>query len=128
MIELGIFGLLAFLIVIFFLAQNSFSFFSVKKKLGQEFEESRIICAAGFSGITAIMAQGMTDYIWYNYRIYLIFWLVLGLTVAVKRSALAAYVGDRYDEFCDCNEKVTAKDCYNSESVIICSEEERKNI
>ncbi|MHB1151555.1 MAG: O-antigen ligase family protein [Eubacteriales bacterium] len=128
MIELGIFGLLAFFIVVFFLAQNSFSFFSVRKKLGQEFEDSRLLCAAGFSGITAIMAQGMTDYIWYNYRIYLIFWLVLGLTVAIRRSALAAYVGDRYDDICDCNEKVTANDSDNYESVIIYSEEERKNI
>ncbi len=127
-IELGIFGLFAFLIVVFFLAQNSFSFFSLRKKLGQEFEDSRIICAAGFSGITAIMAQGMTDYIWYNYRIYLIFWLVLGLTVAIRRSALAAYVGDPYDDICDCNEKVTANNSDISESVIIYSEEERKNI
>jgi hypothetical protein len=31
----------------------------------------------------------MTDYIWYNYRVYLIFWLLIGLTVATARTALS---------------------------------------
>jgi hypothetical protein len=26
--------------------------------------------------------QGVTDYVWYNYRIFLLFWLVVGLGVA----------------------------------------------
>lgn len=111
MIELGVFGLLAFLAVIFILTQHSFSFFSGNKMSGKESEKSRLYCAAGFSGITAILAQGMTDYIWYNYRIYLIFWLVLGLTVAVKRSAAAVYTDGGYDESCGTCEAAPAGEC-----------------
>ena len=33
----------------------------------------------------AVLAQGMTDYIWYNYRVFLMFWLMLGLSAAVRR-------------------------------------------
>ena len=29
----------------------------------------------------------MTDYAWYNYRVYLMFWLIVGLTSASVRSA-----------------------------------------
>lgn len=127
-IELGIFGLLAFLVTVFLLAQNSFSFFSVKKKPGQAFEGSRLICAAGFAGIVAILAQGMTDYVWYNYRIYLIFWLVLGLTVASRRSAMTSYVDSRNDCFCGCPENVSAEESGDAETVIIYNDAERKSI
>jgi O-antigen ligase len=121
-IELGIFGLLAFLAVVFLLAQNSFSFFSVKEKPGNAIEDSRFICAAGFAGIVAILAQGMTDYVWYNYRIFLIFWLVLGLTVASRRSAMASYADVQYDCIYGCSDNGGA------EPVIINSDEERTKL
>lgn len=90
-IELGIFGLIVFLAVIFFMTQYCFSFFAAEKMPGHDYEGMRLICAAGLSGTAAILAQGMTDYIWYNYRIFLIFWLVIGLAVAAARSAEALY-------------------------------------
>jgi hypothetical protein len=34
-------------------------------------------------GIFAFLVQGLTDYAWYNYRVYLFFWVMLGLAMAV---------------------------------------------
>ena len=41
--------------------------------------------AAPMCGILATLVQGLTDYTWYNYRVYLMFWLAAGLSVAFVR-------------------------------------------
>lgn len=46
----------------------------------------RISAAAPLCGIFAVLAQGITDYAWYNYRLYLMFWLVCGLASAYVRN------------------------------------------
>ena len=99
-IELGIFGLVTFLAVVLLIAMCTFTFLSQNQSVdtGHGLGEARLVCAAGFAGMTAILVQGMTDYVWYNYRIFLVFWLVAGLTVAVKRSSQAVSTDDRYDE------------------------------
>ena len=79
-IELGIFGLFVFLAVVFLFVQSSFSHISSAKS-----KDSRIMTAAALCGITAALAQGLTDYIWYNYRVFFIFWAVIGLTAALRR-------------------------------------------
>lgn len=38
--------------------------------------------AAPLCGIVGVMIQGLTDNIWYNYRVYLMFWICLGLCAA----------------------------------------------
>lgn len=38
--------------------------------------------AAPFCGIVGVLIQGFTDNIWYNYRVYLMFWICLGLCAA----------------------------------------------
>lgn len=45
----------------------------------------RIEAAAPLCGIFAALVMGFTDYIWYNYRVYLIYWLACGLTSAYVR-------------------------------------------
>lgn len=47
----------------------------------------KLFSAAGFCGILAVLLQGVTDYVWYNYRIFLLFWLIIGLTAAIGRTA-----------------------------------------
>jgi hypothetical protein len=42
----------------------------------------RILPAAGFCGIAGVLVHGMTDYVWYNYRVFLMFWLIIGLSCA----------------------------------------------
>ncbi len=83
LVETGILGLILFLIVLFTFVRHNFTFFA--KPLPTV---PRLHNAALFCGILAVLAQGMTDYIWYNYRVYLVFWLMIGLTVATARTAL----------------------------------------
>jgi putative inorganic carbon (HCO3(-)) transporter len=85
-IELGIFGLVAFL-----LAMVSFtrSVLSCRTRDTVTDRSQYLLAAAGLCAIIAFLAQGMTDYVWYNYRIYAMFWLVLGLTSAVARLVAA---------------------------------------
>lgn len=45
----------------------------------------RLEAAAPLCGIFAALLMGFTDYIWYNYRVLLIFWLSCGLSAAYVR-------------------------------------------
>ncbi len=76
-VEMGVFALIFFLIFIFMFTQFSFSF--CKNALNRS---NKSICMGIFSGVLAFLIQGMTDYVWYNYRIFLLFWIVVGLGVA----------------------------------------------
>ncbi len=113
-LELGVFGILAFAIFVFMLYQSGFTFFSklsgnsgfinpdiseniMLKNLdanssGMSFEEIksktqlRISAIGPMCGILAVLVQGITDYSWYNYRLFLAFWLVCGLLSAYIRN------------------------------------------
>ncbi len=49
----------------------------------------RVAAAAPLCGLIAALLQGFTDYIWYNYRVFLMFWLVAGLSMAYVRRGQA---------------------------------------
>lgn len=76
-VEMGIFALIVFLAFVFLYAQFSFSFCKSAKS-----RSNRTICLGIFCGILALLIQGMTDYVWYNYRIFLLFWMIVGLGAA----------------------------------------------
>ena len=79
-VESGIFVLLLFLILLIVYARYCFT------RLSSPMERNdRLLLAGLFCGIIAVLAQGMTDYIWYNYRVFLMFWIVIGLTAALGR-------------------------------------------
>jgi putative inorganic carbon (HCO3(-)) transporter len=78
-IEIGIVGLFVFLAVMFIYAQSSITLHVEERR------PTKLISTAIFSGLLAVLAQGMTDYIWYNYRVFLMFWLMLGLGAAVRK-------------------------------------------
>ena len=80
LVELGIFGLLVFLIILFFFTKQSCSALRDEQK-----NPLRFWVLAGFCGILSVIAQGATDYIFYNYRVMLWFWLCAGLTSAAAR-------------------------------------------
>ena len=83
-VELGIIGLAVFIIAMFLLVKNSVSF------AAKSFDRrEKLLTYAGMCGILSFLAQGMTDYVWYNYRIFLMFWLIVGLTTAYRRTGLA---------------------------------------
>ena len=51
----------------------------------KEITALRMNAAAPLCGIIASLLQGLTDYTWYNYRVFLMFWLVVGLSSAYVR-------------------------------------------
>ncbi|MBE6542305.1 MAG: hypothetical protein E7672_07655 [Ruminococcaceae bacterium] len=109
-LELGLFGLIVFLAVIFLIFQAGFTFLTklsnnniristavisesiMKENMMNRSENEmydvnggkfclKMSVAGSMCGLLAVLAQGMTDYIWYNNRLFLMFWLVCGLTV-----------------------------------------------
>ncbi len=100
-IEVGIFGFIVFIAVIIGLLQTGFSL----AKCGKD-KEVRLIGCGAFCGVLAALLQGMTDYIWYNYRVFFIFWIVIGIASAARRIDYALRVkktvysnsGDDYAE------------------------------
>lgn len=130
LLELGIFGLAVFLLFLFLMYQSGFTFFrglsgnstlinpdisadslsrNLMNKTGaaetvsQSKYQLRISVLGPLCGIFAVIVQGMTDYSWYNYRMYLMFWLVCGLTVAYIRCGRGLLCSDtressHYDE------------------------------
>lgn len=85
-IEVGVPGLITLLAVIVLFAQGSFSFF--KKCKDGDMKSGKLLSLGFFAGMVGVLLQGLTDYIWYNYRLYLMFWLVIGLAEAVRRVSL----------------------------------------
>lgn len=86
-IEQGIFGLIVFLTILFLLLRISFKLFmrcgNLKSLVSKKDSTViRLTVAAPICGLAAVLLQGLTDYSWYNYRVYFIFWLVLALIPA----------------------------------------------
>jgi O-antigen ligase len=76
-VETGYFSLLVFFVFVFSFVQCSCSF--CKNAMNRS---NKLICLGIVCGVLAFLMQGVTDYVWYNYRIFLLFWLVVGLGVA----------------------------------------------
>jgi O-antigen ligase len=74
-VEMGIAGIVSFLLMIFMFYKNILSTFSKTKDI--LIKTFLIACMASISGY---LAQGLVDNIWYNYRVVLIFYIVLGLS------------------------------------------------
>ena len=101
-VSLGGIGIIVFLMIIFFIIQNCFSFgrCCIDKKL-----PSRIYNYAGMCSVVALSLCGLGEYIWYNPRVILIFWIICAISVSAKRSA---YINDvnylqlgKYTDNCD---------------------------
>lgn len=83
--EIGVFGLLSFLVCMLIFTRSNFNLFRKPNII----KSNRLFVIAGFCGIFAILLQGLTDYVWYNYRLFLMFWLVVGLTAAMRKLSTA---------------------------------------
>lgn len=79
-IGLGFGGILVFLLTMFVFAQKNFEYF--KKPFN---ENSRLVAATAFTAIMGMLVMGLFDYIWYNYRIFFMFWAIMGISVASIR-------------------------------------------
>ncbi len=91
-LEQGIFGLIIFLVILFLLIRTAFNLFARMARKDDAVTDvckynTRLMVAGPICGLAAVLLQGLTDYSWYNYRVYLMFWLVLGLVPALIKNA-----------------------------------------
>ena len=77
-IQLGIVGLAAFLIALFVIARKSYSA-SVNPISDRELMRCN---KASIAGAASLLVAGMFDYTWYNFRVFFIFWALLGFACA----------------------------------------------
>ncbi|MCL1859850.1 MAG: O-antigen ligase family protein [Oscillospiraceae bacterium] len=82
-VEYGSIGLAVFIFIIFLFMQYCFT---AIKKANETY--IKLFVAAGLCAVTGFLLNGFTDYVWYNYRVYLMFWLIVSITVAVCRFSL----------------------------------------
>lgn len=82
-IGLGIGGLIVFFCILFLAAQMNFEYLKNGKN-----EASRYFIIAAMCAILGALTMGCFDYIWYNYRVFFLFWVVLGLACACIRIGL----------------------------------------
>lgn len=78
--ELGIVGIITFAVFVFVLVQMN-----VSQIANSTLKRNRVMVIGVFCGLVAFLLMGFTDYVWYNYRIFLYFWI----TVAISASAVS---------------------------------------
>ena len=90
-IEVGIFGFILFAAVLICLFQSGFTL----AKRGED-RTVRLIGCGALCGTLASLVQGMTDYVWYNYRVYFVFFALMGIGVAARRCGDYARARDEF--------------------------------
>lgn len=79
LIELGFLGFGVLVLMMFFFFQKMYSGIRrTPRRFG-------VLLAASFGGFAGILLQGMTDHIWFDYSIVLLFWVFMGIAMAVMR-------------------------------------------
>lgn len=76
--ELGILGLFAFLCLMILLMKRMYVVFKNSYSRGL-----KISSAGLFSGMLGFLIQGMFDNVWYNYRVFLLFWIFVALGACI---------------------------------------------
>ena len=77
-LELGIMGILVFAIIAFMIFQRGFECI----KCNSEDKLTVLSVSAALSGLTAALVHGMFDHVWYNYRVFFMFWAVAAIVCA----------------------------------------------
>ena len=78
-IELGIIALAVFLFLVFLIFQKGFT------SLKNSDYNMKLFTSAAMSGLLAALVHGMVDYVWYNYRVFFVFFVVLAVICACER-------------------------------------------
>ncbi len=77
---IGIFGLIVFLITLFFAFQKCFEYIKTPEN-----HTSKIYVIATVISLLSALIMGVFDYIWYNYRVFYTFWIILAIGCAFIR-------------------------------------------
>lgn len=78
-VETGIIGIISLLSLSLAFLRNTFSAKVVKNIKKSDVAKLTVALGAGFVGF---MVQGLTDYVWYNYKILMIFWIIIALGIS----------------------------------------------
>ena len=78
-VETGIIGITSLAGLALGFLKNVFSADIVKNIKKNDIAKLTVALGAGFIGF---MAQGLTDYVWYNYKILMIFWIIIALGIS----------------------------------------------
>lgn len=78
-IELGFFGFSILILLFIFFFQK---LYGCMKRVPKRFH---MLLAAFFGGFAGLLLQGMTDHIWFDYSIVLLFWCFMGIGMASVR-------------------------------------------
>ncbi len=85
-IELGIVGFVVMLLLYFCFFQR---LYSAMRRIPKRF---KFLLGAMFGGFAGLLLQGLTDHLWFDYRIVLLFWCFIGIGMAAVR------IGERTGE------------------------------
>ncbi|MBO7310249.1 MAG: O-antigen ligase family protein [Clostridia bacterium] len=80
LISMGIGGLICFCIIPFLYAQKSIEYLKMSNS-----RDSFLITFASLLSVICLLVMGLFDYVWYNYRIFFLFWAVIAIGVACIR-------------------------------------------
>lgn len=89
---MGVIGFLVFCVAIFFSFQKSFEFIKNEKNFN-----SSIYVIASVASVASALIIGIFDYIWYNPRIFYLFWIVIAIGCAYVR--VGDYERSRCEDF-----------------------------
>ena len=78
-VEMGVIGIVSFVFVILMVIRQTFS--AGITTLRKTDSAAKIVIALG-AGILGFLFQGLTDYVWYNYKMLMIFWIVIALAMS----------------------------------------------
>ena len=84
---IGVVGLVVFALSVLLWLQRALEYYRFAR-----LRTPRLVVAGGVAGIVALLVMGCFDEVWYNYRIYMLFWALAGLVTAQIR------VGERQTE------------------------------
>lgn len=73
----GIIGLIAFIAVMFFYSQKTLE--NIKNNSNSL---CRLEIISAFCAVISVLIMGLFDYVWFNYRIFYMFWILMAITVA----------------------------------------------
>lgn len=77
-VELGVMGLVMFLIAMFMVVQRGFGCI----KYNSENKSAVSAVSAAIAGLAGALVHGVVDHIWYNYRVFFMFWVVAAFICA----------------------------------------------
>ncbi len=78
-VEMGIVGIVALLSMVLMFVKQVFS--NAVIGIHRTDSHAKLVIALG-AGVLGFLLQGLTDYVWYNYKILMIFWIFLALGIS----------------------------------------------